>query len=182
MVERTGTEPERFETIEAAFEALESPLLQYARRLLGSDVMAEDVLQEAFLKLHASFGEVREPRAWLYRTVHNLSLNQLRRAGRQRVVVDGEGEGGVMGMAEWADPQPLPDERIAREEGIGQVRLGLATLDERSRELLRLKFEEELSYKEIGERTGLTVGHVGYLLHHAIKALAAELGKTGVIR
>ncbi|MFM1942233.1 MAG: hypothetical protein RI897_1215 [Verrucomicrobiota bacterium] len=182
MVERTSAEPGRFETIEAAFEALESPLLQYARRLLGSDVMAEDVVQEAFLKLHAGFGEVREARAWLYRTVHNLALNHLRRSGRQQGLGDGEEGGGVLGMAEWADPQPLPDERIAREEGIGQVRLGLATLDERGRELLRLKFEEELSYKEISERTGLTVGHVGYLLHHAIKALAVELGKTGVIR
>ena len=75
----------------------------------------------------------------------------------------------------------MPDEQIARWEGIGQVRLSLLTLDERSRELIRLKFIEELSYKEIGERTGLKPGHVGYLLHHAVKAIAAELAKTGVV-
>ena len=79
-----------------------------------------------------------------------------------------------------ADSQPLPDEQIARWEGIGLVRLVLETLDERSRELIRLRFNEELSYKKIAERTGLTVGHVGSLLHHALKAMALELKKTEV--
>jgi RNA polymerase sigma-70 factor (ECF subfamily) len=47
--------------------------------------------------------------------------------------------------------------------------------------LIRLKFTEELSYKQIGERTGLKTGHVGYLLHHALKAIADELVKSGVL-
>ena len=72
----------------------------------------------------------------------------------------------------------MPDEQIARWEGIGLVRLVLETLDDRSRELIRLRFNEDLSYKEISDRTGLTVGHVGYLLHHALKAMAVELVKT----
>jgi len=59
--------------------------------------------------------------------------------------------------------------------------LTLGTLDERSRELIRLKFTENLSYKEISSRTGLTSGHVGYLLHHAIKSLAEELTRKGVL-
>ena len=74
----------------------------------------------------------------------------------------------------------MPDEQIVRLEGIGLVRLSLEILDERSRELIRLKFNDELSYKEISGRTGLTVGHVGYLLHHALKAMAAELAKAGL--
>ena len=83
--------------------------------------------------------------------------------------------------ADTADPEPLPDEQIVRWEGIGLVRLSLGTLDERSREVIRLKFNEDLSYKEISERTGLAVGHVGYLLHHALKAIAAELARTGLV-
>jgi RNA polymerase sigma-70 factor (ECF subfamily) len=47
---------------------------------------------------------------------------------------------------------------------------------------LQLKFNDDLSYKEISARTGLTVGHVGYLLHHALKAMAAELAKIGETR
>jgi len=55
-------------------------------------------------------------------------------------------------------------------------------LDDRSRELVRLKFTEELSYKEIGARTGLSVGNVGFILHHALKAIAEELAKNGVVK
>ena len=75
----------------------------------------------------------------------------------------------------------LPDEQIVRLEGIGLVRLGLKALDARSREVVRLKFTENLSYKEISVRTGLKIGHVGYLLHHALKAMAEELSKNGVV-
>jgi RNA polymerase sigma factor (sigma-70 family) len=166
------------ETIEELFAALESPLLGYAHRLAGDPAAAQDAVQDAFMKLHAQFEEVREPRRWLYRAVHNAALNHRRRAGK---IVQLHAPAGDEGN-DTADPQPLPDEQIARWEGIGQVRLSLETLDERSRELVRLKFNEDLSYKEISRRTGLKVGHVGYLLHHALKGLADELAKNGVVR
>jgi RNA polymerase sigma-70 factor (ECF subfamily) len=176
-----GTEPPRAETIEELFAALESPLLSYALRLSGQMNLAEDIVQEAFMRLHAQFEEVREPRRWLYRTVHNLALNQ-RRAASKIVSLDIAADEPAGAPHEAQDTQPLPDEQIARWEGIGLVRLSLETLDERSRELVRLKFHENLSYKEIGARTGLTVGHVGYLLHHAIKAIAQELAKNGIVQ
>ena len=173
-------QPARRETMEELFAALESPLLSYALRLLGDRALAEDALQEAFMKLHTHFADVREPRRWLYRTVHNLAINQRRYSGKFISLEPGPDDSASPSI-DTTDPQPLPDEQIARWEGIGQVRLSLLTLDERSRELIRLKFIEELSYKEIGERTGLKPGHVGYLLHHAVKAIAAELAKTGVV-
>src|SRR5690349_22379176 len=121
------------ETIEELFAALESPLLAYALRLAGGLGAAEDVVQEAFMKLHAQFDEVREPKKWLYRTVHNLALNQRRDSGKivSLELKDPEAAGTVDAM----DPQPLPDEQIARLEGIGLVRLSLETLDKRSKEL-----------------------------------------------
>ena len=177
-----GAEAEspRFESIEALFLALESPLLSYARRLAPSTDMAEDLVQEAFVRLHAQFDQVRAPRNWLYRTVHNLALNQ--RRNNDKIVPfasasDSEAESG----SDPADPQPLPDEQIARWEGVGLVRLNLKNLDAQSQELIRLKFTEELSYKEISLRTGLSVGNVGYLLHHSLKSLAAELAKAGFV-
>lgn len=170
--------PPKAETIEELFNALESPLLNYALRLAGELSVAEDIVQEAFMKLHAQFEQVREPRRWLYRTVHNLALNHRRDSAKiislNSRVDEPEGN-------DATDPQPLPDEQIARWEGIGLVRLGMEALDERSREVLRLKFTENLSYKEISERTGLKIGHVGYLLHHALKAMAEELSKNGVV-
>jgi RNA polymerase sigma-70 factor (ECF subfamily) len=168
------------ETIQELFLALESPLLSYALRLAGELGAAEDSVQEAFMKLQAQFKEVREPRRWLYRTVHNLALNHRRQAGKI-VTLEANARDGSIPPSEPADPQPLPDEQIARSEGIGLVRLVLDTLDERSRELIRLKFNENLSYKEISERTGLKTGHVGYLLHHALKTMAGELARNGVV-
>lgn len=168
-------------TIEQVFTALESPLLAYANRLLGDFSLAEDIVQEAFMKLHAQFQSVLTPQPWLYRIVYNLAVDHQRRASRIMLIGDAP-EGGTGPLADAADSQPLPDEQIARWEGIGLVRLVLETLDDRSRELIRLRFTEELSYKEIGERTGLAVGHVGYLLHHALKSMAVELEKTEVAR
>ena len=179
--EEVSAEPSGGETIEELFTALESPLLNYALRLTGERGVAEDIVQDAFMKLHGQFEEVREPRRWLYRTVHNLALNH-RRDSAKIVPLDPRVEDGAAAPAETADPQPLPDEQIVRWEGIGLVRLSLETLDDRSRELIRLKFNDELSYQEISARTGLKMGHVGYLLHHALKAIADELARNGVVK
>ena len=168
------------ETIQGLFTALEAPLLNYALRLSGDRGLAEDHVQEAFMKLHEQFEEVREPRRWLYRTVHNLALNQ-RRDAAKIIPLNPTGDNSDSPTTDTTDPQPLPDEQIIRLEGIGLVRLSLETLDERSRELIRLKFNEDLSYQEIAERMSLKSGHVGYLLHRAVKAIGAELAKSGVI-
>jgi RNA polymerase sigma factor (sigma-70 family) len=178
--DQTSADPPGWETIEELFAALESPLLAYALRYTGDRAPAEDVVQEAFMKLHAQFESVARPRPWLYRTVHNLALNQRRAAGRT-VSLEPSSTDESATANDPADPTPLPDEQIIRLEGIGQVRLSLETLDVRSRELIRLKFTENLSYKDIGARLGLTTGHVGNLLHHALKTIAAELAKSGVV-
>lgn len=178
---QTGeTEPRpEFSSVEEAFLALEAPLLAYALRLLKETAMAQDIVQEAFVRLNSQFGSVQDPRRWLYRTVHNLALNQ-QRNDRKVVPLHPPAEGDQPAH-DPADPQPLPDEEIIRIESIGLVRLSVNALDERSRELVRLKFNDGLSYKEMSARTGLTVSHVGYLLHHALKAIEAELIKNGVI-
>jgi RNA polymerase sigma-70 factor (ECF subfamily) len=179
---KSSSGPQRPESIEELFSSLESPLLGYALRLAGERGPAEDIVQEAFMKLHAQFEEVREPRRWLYRTVHNLAVNHRRDAAK--VVPLGVPAGDPdadSGPQDTTDPDLLPDEQIVRTEGIGLVRLSLGTLDARSREVVRLKFEEDLSYAEIAKRTGITAGNVGYLLHHALKAIGLELARTGLV-
>src|SRR6187397_2834774 len=102
--DEANIEPPRAETIEALFAALESPLLSYALRLVADRGAAEDIVQEAFMKLHAQFNEVHEPRRWLYRTVHNLALNHQRRA-RKIVPFDLRQGVGTNAATEMPDPQ-----------------------------------------------------------------------------
>src|SRR5437867_12954726 len=114
--DEASMEPPGWETIEELFAALESPLLSYAFGRVGELSVAEDMVQEAFMKLHAQFEKVREPRRWLYRTVHNQALN-LRRQPNKTVPLDTQENTQTATRA--TDPQPLPDEHIARGEGIG---------------------------------------------------------------
>ncbi len=69
----------------ASFDPLRPKLMRVAYRMLGSVADAEDVLQEAFIRwMGADRGEVREPEAFLRRTVTRLCLDQLKSARRQR--------------------------------------------------------------------------------------------------
>src|SRR2546426_12779755 len=102
--DQASAEPPGWETIEELFAALESPLLGYALRLVGQRAAAEDMVQEAFMRLQAQFDQVREPRRWLYRTVHNLALNQCRDAAKI-VPLPLAGSEGAAGTADTADPQ-----------------------------------------------------------------------------
>jgi RNA polymerase sigma factor (sigma-70 family) len=167
-------------SIESLYAAQESALLIYAQKLVNHTETAQDIVQEAFLKLHEGFDTVRQPQAWLYRTVHNLAINHIRKNNKIVPLVaedSGDKTGGSAHGIDVADTKPLPDEYLARMEAIGRTRICLGQLDARSRELIRLKFDEGLSYKEIADQTHLTISNVGYLLHHALKAVAAALRK-----
>jgi len=172
-------ETPRSESIEDLFLALESPLLAYAQRLVAQGDMAEDFVQEAFVRLHGQFASVDSPRRWLFRTVHNLALNHRRDEAKIVPMTSGPDSGDDAG-AGAVDTGLLPDAELVHWEGIGLVRLHVANLASRDREIIRLKFHEDLSYQQISERTGLSVSHVGYLLHHALKSLAADLTKAGL--
>jgi RNA polymerase sigma-70 factor (ECF subfamily) len=165
------------DSIESLFVAQETALLLYARQIVHQDEVAEDIVQDAFLKLHVVYDAVQQPKAWLYRTVHNLAMNHLR-DNRKNTPLEGvEREGDN----EIPDNLLPPDEQIQRLEAIGQTRLCLEAMDQRRRELIRLKYEEGMSYQQISERTQLSISNVGYLLCQSLKELAGELKKTGVI-
>ena len=165
------------ETLEALFAALEAPLLMYAMKLVQQNAVAQDLVQEAFVRLHKDFDGVRQPKPWLYRTVHNLASNHHRKH-RKIVPLAKQDDGG--GEIEWPDDAPTPDQALQRLEAADHARRSLETLDERSRHVVRLKFEEKHSYRRISELTGISIGNVGYSLHHALKQLAKDLKEKGV--
>ena len=65
-------------------------------------------------------------------------------------------------------------------EAAGQLQLLMAELAPRDGELVRMKYFEGLDYKEIAVRSKMTVGNVGYRLHHVLKGLADGLRRVGV--
>ncbi|MEO5716935.1 MAG: RNA polymerase sigma factor [Luteolibacter sp.] len=158
-------------TLRQVFDAEESPLLRYAHGLVGQRETAEDLVQEAFLRLHEHWEDVTNPRAWLFRSIRNLALNHLRDHKRETTIETGR---------EWESQSPDPDQTLGKLEALGTLQLLVAELHEDDRQLISLKYHEGLKYDQISQRTGLSVGNVGYKLHHALKNLADSLRRLGI--
>jgi RNA polymerase sigma-70 factor (ECF subfamily) len=154
------------------FDDEEAALVRFAFGLLGRREVAEEIVQEGFLALFENYNGVENPRAWLYRAIRNKAFNEIRK--RKKEVLGDE-------AAEDSDPnREAPDTVLGKLEAMGQLQLLIAELDERDGSLLRLKYFEGHDYKEIARRTKMSVGNVGYRLHHVLKGLADGLRKVGV--
>lgn len=161
-------------TLQTLFDVEETPLLRSALALTGRRAVAEEIVQEVFLQLHVRWAEIDEPRAWLFRSVRNRAINHIRDHRRELLQrVEGNGLG----------PHPevdSPEALLLRMEAAQAVRQLLEELEETDRQLVKLKYFENLKYREISERTGLTVGNVGYRLHHLLKELSHKLRPLGI--
>jgi RNA polymerase sigma factor (sigma-70 family) len=180
MTKEKGEADESSLTLEEIFAAMERPLLAYVYHLMNDRDEAQDIVQESFLRLHQHFDEVRQPSAWLYRTSRNLAFSYKRKHGKVIPFSPIVGEDDSPSM-EQIDEQPLPDDRTERLESVGLAMLCLDRLAEDMRTLVKMKFVEGLSYKEMAATTGMSIGNVGYKLHHAIKLLAVEMEREGAL-
>lgn len=158
-------------SLRQVFDSEESPLLHYAHGLVGQRETAEDLVQDAFLKLHAHWEQVTHPRAWLFRCTRNLALSYLRDHRRETPMESNQ---------EWESNTPDPEHALGKLEAIGTLQLLVAQLQDDDRTLINLKYREGLKYDQISQRTGLSVSNVGYKLHHALKHLADSLRRLGV--
>lgn len=172
----------RLSDFPAVMDAMEQPLLRYACRLLRDDERSRDVVQEAFMRLIEHLrrdgcfsGQVRP---WLYRVTHNLAMDVLRRAGRE-VTMDDAPEGDDEPHPRELGEMPAPDH--ARRDAGRLAWKFLSYLNERERQVVLLKVEEELSYQEIAEIVQTSAGNVGYILHHALKKLARALHEARAV-
>ena len=153
-----------------ALAEYETPLLRYAASIVGA-ARAQDVVQDTFLKLCAeSEGAVEgHVAAWLFSVCRNRAL-ELVRADRKLSPLEDAG------AEPSADGGPVS--ALERKQALTRVGAALAALSERERELLRLKVDGELSYKEIAEVMKLSVSNVGVILHGAISRLKRELARA----
>lgn len=140
----------------------------YGTRLLGDPERARDIVQETFIRLwQGKLQERQNVRAWLYRVARNLCLDSLR---RQRRYVSLEGAE-LLYARDGSDPAQEAGDREEREIMLNNVR----QLPPRQQEVLRLKFQENLSYAQIAEITGEPVTTVGWHLHEAMKSLRGKM-------
>ena len=154
------------------FEAEEAALVRFACGIVRRRNVAEELVQEGFLRLHKHLDDVEQPRPWIYRAVRNLALSHLRDHKRELETDDG--------VADRVDEKDTPDRELGRMEAVGMVRLLIDELEHPDGELVRRKYLEGQSYKEISEAVGMTVSNVGYRLHHALKSLALSLSRAGI--
>ena len=150
-------------------------VLRFVARLLGDVDVAQDVVQETFLRV------ARHPKRllrvdschnWLLRVARNIGMDHIRRVSRHRKHAESVARH-AESVASVAEAEP--GAALEKEELHARVRAEIERLPGRQRELLLLRLQEQKSYKEIAEITGLSATNVGFILHQAMKRLTHQL-------
>ena len=151
-----------------AFRALvlryQNSLLGFCRSRIGERMAAEDVAQEVFIAAYSGLAGLREPErfaAWLFGIARMKLLVHVRRRARSPVL-------------EPLDPDRLPERGAPPAEG-DELGALLADLPDEHRIVFLLRFRDDLSYRQIGQRLGLPAGSVGTILHRAKSVLRRRL-------
>ena len=146
----------------------QATLTRYAARLLGDADRARDVVQDTFVRL------IGPPRAevdghlaeWLFTVCRHRALDTLRKEGRMRRFDETH-------AARVVADAPRPGQTLENEENHAAMLRLIGALPANEQEVIRLKFQNGFSYKEIARITEHSVNHVGVLLHNAIHRLRA---------
>lgn len=155
------------QVLRGAMTRYERPLIGYAHGVLNDWELARDVVQDTFVKLHRELksAEPENLKAWLFTVCRNRALDVIRK-NKRMTSTDTE-----ILEAFQDETQPSPAKLAERNDIHARALKFLDRLTENQREVIRLKFQADLSYTEISEVTGLSSGNVGYLLHHGLKRL-----------
>jgi len=161
------------------------PLLGYLRRRSVNRQQAEDCFQETFLKVHrkaATFRSRGRFKSWLYSIATNVAIDGLRKAGREPQMIslnkyDDCGESDVLEstMAVEEEKSSDPFEAAVLAEQKVQVQQAIEQLPERQQAALILAYYQGLTYREVAETLGCSVGTVKTQVFRALKKLAGLL-------
>jgi len=158
--------------IEEALARYERPLISHAKAITGDLESARDAVQETFLRLSRQNVTALAPRIapWLFFVCRNCALDHTRKIVRFQ---EGPAE-------EPSDTNRSPSAEAEYRETSTLLRRLISELPPREQELVRLKFEAGLSYKEIAAVLRISVSNVGVQLHNAIQTLKAAWKQTEV--
>ncbi len=149
----------QIDALEEIYQELRTPVMTVVFRVVRSRELAEDLTQEVFLRLYRSppGAEVHSPRAWVFRSAHNLALDALRRPGSEELP-----ETAVVDFADSADM------RLDVEAALGR-------LDERDRVIVTLHLNAGLRFREIAQAMDMPLGTVLWRYSRATERLRASL-------
>jgi RNA polymerase sigma-70 factor (ECF subfamily) len=155
--------------VTSLYRELRKPLLRYLVCLGLSSDEAQDIIQDAFLRLQrhlASGGAQENIRGWLFRVAHNQARNaQTTYHRRFAKPLDGE--------MDFLAEQATPEQAVLEREKFRRLASAIRELAELERECLLLR-AEGLRYREIAEVLGLATSTVGDTLERAIRKLAEK--------
>ena len=151
-------------------EAYQTPAYRLAARMCGPD-SAEDVTQEAFLAAWRALPDFRGDcrcSTWRYRLVSNAAIDCLRREKKHR-------DTGDVDDLELPDGGPSPQEQAERSDTRDAVRRALDRLSPEHRQVLLLRFMQELDYGEIARALNVSEGTVKSRINRAKSKLREVL-------
>ena len=164
-------------------EQHEAALLRYVAHLLPADAgeAAEDIAQEAFLRLHRQVethgdGSVRKVSTWLFRVARNLAMDSRRRKLRDRKARKTLMETVEHTVEEVSDP----GDDAARREMCARAMAELDALPDKQREVLVLRVVEDMKMREIAEVMDISISNVAYHLNNGLRQLAGRLKTAGL--
>jgi RNA polymerase sigma factor (sigma-70 family) len=152
----------RSQWIAEALEQHQAALVRYSMWIVGDLDSAREIVQETFLRLcREDAARVKAYLAqWLFTVCRNLSLDAKKKESR---------------MTSLGDIEIAIASDLEQKHAVSQILQVIETLPKNQREVVYLKFQCDLSYKEISEITRLSVGNVGFLLHTAVRAIRKEM-------
>lgn len=184
-------DPDAFAELVSAFSGR---VFNLALRFTGDRAEAEDIAQESFLRAFAALPRSRSElpfRPWLLQIAVNLCRDWARRASRRSVPFSdlapasddpaeaAAGAGPEAGVEGLADPEPLPPEAAEMSEQMAELREAVMALPPAFRMIVTLRYNEELSYEEIGQLLNMPPATVGTSLLRARRRLRAALTHPG---
>src|SRR4051794_11010773 len=165
--------------LEELFRRYRQPAYRVAYRLLGNEADALDAVQEGFVKAltHlAGFQGRSSFKTWLLRVVSNAALDLGRQRGRRETVSLDAGPAGDSARAELLTLDE-PGRGLERADLRGLLDLALQTLSDVQRQTFVLFADAELSYREIAEVMGTSIGTVMSRLYYARQKLRGFLSE-----
>jgi RNA polymerase sigma factor (sigma-70 family) len=152
-------------------------LLRFLQRMLGRKDLAEDVAQEAYLKLYrlSRPNEVICPRALLFDVATKLAIDRLR-----QIRAESQGSGAQVEMNEVPDEAPRPDRRALLDEAMQRLTKVIDELQPSLRQVFIMRFVTQMPRQEIADKLHISIGAVEQRLTRALTHCRQRLAAHGI--